>query len=46
MVNGTGPVDPADTGKDVLGNACASGYCHIDYYPSGAGIVNAAAAVG
>ena len=58
MVNGTGPVDPADTGNDFFGNACASGYCHLDYYPGGAGnpisfadaygagIVDAAAAVG
>jgi subtilisin family serine protease len=58
MVNGTGPVDPTDTGNSFFGVACTSGYCHLDYYPGGAGnpitfadaygagIVNAAAAVG
>jgi subtilisin family serine protease len=37
MVNETGPNDPTDTGLSFFGNPCASGWCHLDYYPGGAG---------
>jgi subtilisin family serine protease len=58
MVNGTGPNDPRDKGTDFFGTACTTGWCHLDFYPGGsgnpikfsdaygAGIVNAAAAIG
>ena len=56
MVNETGP-NSADTGPSKAGVACATGYCHVQFYPRGkgnpisfsdaygAGMVNAAEAV-
>ena len=47
-----GPNDPANFAPSLAGNACATGYCHIDQaHPVpfadayGAGLVDAAAAV-
>ncbi len=51
-VNYMGPNDPANFAPSLAGNACATGYCHIDQaHPVpfadayGAGLVDAAAAV-
>ncbi|MFN8082156.1 MAG: S8 family serine peptidase [Kineosporiaceae bacterium] len=55
MANQTGP-NSSDTGPSAAGVACASGYCHVQFFPGGgnpitfsdaygAGMVDAAAAV-
>jgi lantibiotic leader peptide-processing serine protease len=53
MTNHMGPNDPANSADSVLGGPCPTGWCHVDQsHPIpfadayGAGIVNAAAAVG
>jgi subtilisin family serine protease len=53
LTNFTGPNDPANVSPTLEGGPCATGYCHLDTsraIPSadayGAGLVNAAAAVG
>jgi len=57
MVNETGPNDSANTAPSFTGVPCATGYCHLMFYPGstgnpitfsdayGAGMVNAGAAV-
>ena len=58
MVNESGPNNPTDTGASITAGPCSTGYCHMTFYPGGAGnpitfsdaygagMVNAAAAVG